>query len=177
MEVLKQLENQGYLDLYFGDESHFGMTPCVPYAWQHKSAPVLLPAGRNRFLNVVGLINKSNNFVYEVHQTTFNSEKAIAFLDKFAAKTRKKTVVVLDNAPIHKSKKFLRRIKYWRDKMDLYIFFLPPYSPELNLIEILWKRIKYQWMPWEAYNSFQSLSENLTKILNNMGTKYDIKYF
>ena len=112
LEELKQLEDQGYLDLYFGDESHFGMTPCVPYAWQHKSAPILLPAARSCFLNVVGLINRANDFVYEIHKETFNSNKAIEFLDKFAEKITKRTVVVLDNAPIHKSKKFMSRIKY-----------------------------------------------------------------
>ncbi|HEY5534997.1 MAG TPA: hypothetical protein VIL99_08700 [Ignavibacteria bacterium] len=30
---LKQLEDSGYIDLYYGDESHFGLTPNVPYAW------------------------------------------------------------------------------------------------------------------------------------------------
>jgi len=36
IESLKRLEDSGYLDLYFGDESHFGLTPNVPYAWKQK---------------------------------------------------------------------------------------------------------------------------------------------
>jgi len=38
------LEDNEYIDLYFGDESHFGLTPNVPYAWQMKGKQILLPA-------------------------------------------------------------------------------------------------------------------------------------
>ncbi|MDR1180459.1 MAG: transposase, partial [Bacteroidales bacterium] len=36
-------------------------------------------------------------------------------------------------------------------------FFLPPYSPELNKIEILWRFIKYKWLPFEPFLNFQNL--------------------
>lgn len=169
------MEDSGYIDLYFGDESHFGLVPCVPYAWQKKTAPILLPASRSRSLNVVGLMNRENDLFFEIHETTFNSEKAISFLDRFAQQIKKKTVIILDNAPIHKSKKFKAQIDRW-EEMDLLIFFLPPYSPELNLIEILWKRMKYYWLPFEAYNNYSNLKENLNLILNSVGAKYDIKF-
>jgi transposase len=41
------------------------------------------------------------------------------------------------------------------EEQDVLIYFLPPDFPELNLIEILWKRIKYQWILFDAYLSFQ----------------------
>ncbi len=175
IESLKELEESGYIDLYFGDESHFGLTPNVPYAWQTNGNQILLPAAKGKFLNVVGLMNRKNSLFFEVLETTFNSEKLIDFVDRFVEQTTKKTVVILDNSPIHKSKKFLLKIKEW-EKKDLLIFFLPPYSPELNLIEILWKRIKYYWMPFDAYLCFQNLEERLFAVLNDFGTKYDIKF-
>ena len=42
IENLKSLEDSGYVHLYFGDESHFGLTPDVPYAWQTKGNPIVL---------------------------------------------------------------------------------------------------------------------------------------
>ncbi|MBE0424586.1 MAG: transposase [Lutibacter sp.] len=54
--------------------------------------------------------------------------------------------------------------------------FLPPYSSKLNLIEILWRRIKYQWLPFQAYLSFQNLKEHLSYLLNNFGKLCDIKH-
>lgn len=145
----------------------------MPYAWQTKENPILLPAARGKFLNVVGLMNRKNDLFFEVNETTFNSDKCICFMDKFVDQIVKKTVVILDNAPIHKSKKFKAKMIEWREK-DVLIYFLPPYSPELNLIEILWRRIKYQWIPFDAYLCFQNLKERLSYILNNVGSKYDI---
>lgn len=175
IEKLKELEDSGYIDLYFGDESHFGLTPYVPCAWQTKESPILLPAAKGKYLNVVGLMNRKNDLFFEVSETTFNTDKLICFLDKFADQIVKRTVVILDNSPIHKSKKFIARISQWKEK-DLLIFFLPTYSPELNLIEILWRGIKYQWLPFEAYLCFQNLKEHLSNVLDNFGKLYDIKY-
>ena len=106
-------------------------------------------------------------------ETTFNSDSFIQFMELFGAKTVRKTVVILDNCPIHKAKKFKAKIEEWKEK-DVLIYFLPPYSPELNLIEILWRRIKYQWLSFDAYLCFQNLKERLSYVLNNFGRKYDI---
>lgn len=173
IESLKELEDSGYIDLYFGDESHFGLTPNVPYAWQTKENPILLPATKGKFLNVVGLMTRKNDLFFEVDETTFNTDKFICFMNKFVEQVVKQTVVILDNSPIHKSKKFMAKINEWKEK-DVLIYFLPPYSPELNLIEILWKRIKYQWLPFDAYLCFQNLKERLSYVLNNFSIKYDI---
>jgi len=173
IEDLKQLEDSGYIDLYYGDESHFGLTPNVPYAWQLKDKPLLLPAAKGKFLNVVGLMSRKNDLFFQVLESTFNTDKIIDFMDNFVDQTVKRTVVILDNCPIHKSKKFMDKIQEWKEK-DVLIYFLPPYSPELNLIEILWRRIKYNWIPLDAYLCVQNLKDRLSFVLNNFGTKYDI---
>ena len=173
IESLKKLETSGYIDLYFGDESHFGLTPNVPYAWQTKENPILLPVAKGKFLNVVGLMNRKSKLFFEVLESTFNTDKLICFMDNFVAQTVKKTVVILDNSPIHRSNKFKAKIAEWEEQ-DVYIFFLPPYSPELNLIEILWRRIKYHWLSFDAYLCFQNLKERLFDVLQNIGIKYDI---
>jgi transposase len=169
------LEDSGYIDLYFGDQSHFGLTPNVPYAWQTADCPILLPTSKGKYQNVVGLMNRKNKLYFEILETTFNSDRIICFMDRFVEQTVKKTIVILDNSPIHKSKKFMDKIEQWKEK-DVLIYFLPPYSPELNLIEILWRRIKYQWLDFDAYKSFEKLKEKLNFVLTNFGTKYDIKF-
>ena len=173
IESLKELEDSGYIDLYFGDESHFGLTPNVPYAWQTKNNPILLPAAKGKYLNVVGLMSRKNNLFFEMLETTLDTDKLIEFMERFVAQIVKRTVVILDNCPIHKSKKFKAKIEEWKQN-DLLVYFLPPYSPELNLIEILWRRIKYQWLSFDAYLCFQNLKERLSYVLNNFGNKYDI---
>ena len=173
LESLKGLEASGYIDLYFGDGSHFVLMPNVPYAWETKNNPILLPAAKGKFLNIVGLMNRKNDLFFEMNETTFNTDKIICFLDRFAAQIVKKTVVVLDNSPIHRYYKFKATIKQWEED-DLFIYFLPPYAPELNLIEILWRRIKYNWLSFDAYLCFQNLKERLENVLQIIGLKYDI---
>lgn len=175
IETLKSLGDSGYIDLYFGDQSHFGLTPNVPYAWQTKDNPILLPAAKGKYQNVVGLMTRKNKLYFEILETTFNSDRIISFMNRFVEQTIKKTIVILDNSPIHKSKKFMAKIEQWKER-DVLIYFLPPYSPELNLIEILWRRIKYQWLDFDAYKAFENLKEKLNFVLTNFGTKYDIKF-
>jgi hypothetical protein len=69
------LENSGYIDLYFGDQSHFALTQNVPYAWQTKLNQILLLATKGKFLNVVGFMNRKNHLFFEVNETRFNSNK------------------------------------------------------------------------------------------------------
>jgi len=135
IESLKQLEDSGFIDLYFGDESHFGLTLNVPYAWQLKNKPILLPAAKGKILNVVGLMSRKNGLFFEMRETTFNSDSFIQLMERLVVQTVKMIVVILDNCPIHKSKKFKAKIEEWKEN-DVSIYFLPPYSPELNLIEI-----------------------------------------
>ena len=105
IDDLKKLEDSGFIDLVYGDESHFGLTPNVPYAWQLKDKPLLLPAAKGKFLNVVGLMSRKNVLFSQVLESTFNTDIIIDFMDSFVEQIKKITVVILDNSPIHKSKK------------------------------------------------------------------------
>ena len=84
------MEDSGYIDLYFGDQSHFGLTPNVPYAWQTKDSPILLPAAKGRYQNVVGLMTRKNKLYFEILESTFNSDRIICFMDKFVEQIVKK---------------------------------------------------------------------------------------
>ena len=50
------------------------------------------------------------------------------------------------------------------------------YSPELNLIEIVWRFIKYQWLPLSAYSSFENLKLELQNVLDAIGSEYQITF-
>lgn len=165
----------GNIDLYYCDESHFGLTPNVCSAWQHKDRPILLPAAKGPKLSVFGLMTPDCELSSWMVEGSLNSDAVIAILDEFCAQIKRKTVVVIDNAPIHRSKKFEAKISYW-SRRNLLIYFLPPYSPELNLIEMLWKHIKYYWMPFDAFINFQNLKERLTQTLNLVNSKYVINF-
>jgi hypothetical protein len=82
---------------------------------------------------------------------------------------------LLDNAPVHKSQEFICHISQW-GKRGLIVQYWPPDSPELNLIEILWRFMNYHWLPFSAYMSFQCLVQAVEDILIRFGTDYTITF-
>ena len=111
--VLTMLFLLGHLDLRYGDESSFSLTPNVPYGWVRSGQTKALPARRGGTLNVFGLLNLLGELT--TYQTTksVNSQVVIGWLDDFAKTISKLTVVVLDNAPWHKSEAFMNKIEEW----------------------------------------------------------------
>lgn len=61
-----------------------------------------------------------------------------------------------------------------RKKLDF--FWLPPDSPQLKLIEIFWKSLKYEWIKLEAYENLSSLGNHVTNVLNNVEKVYAINF-
>jgi hypothetical protein len=59
---------------------------------------------------------------------------------------------------------------------DWLLGFLPPLFTRTKCIEVLWKKIKYEWLPWEAYVSFEALQNALQNIFQNLGGKYQINF-
>lgn len=175
VEELVQQELEGNIDLYFFDESGFTLVPSVPYAWQPIGERIKVPCSRSQQMNVLGFINKSNQFQSFVFEDKIDSSIVIHCFEEFLKTIDKPTYIVTDNAPIHKSDEFMDKIEEWSEK-NLFVKFLSPYSPELNIIEILWKKIKYEWIPFSAYESYELLKDNLFNILGNIGKNYFVKY-
>jgi len=178
LEVIKGLMNQaddGEIDFYYFDESGFTLEPCVPYAWQEIGKTIEIPSSKSRRLNVLGFVDRECHFESYVFEGSVNSDVVISCFNEFSKKLNKKTVVLIDNAPTHTSNAFLDNIDNW-EKQNLFIQNIPAYSPELNKIEILWRKIKYEWLNFSAYESFTSLKENLNHILANIGQDYHINF-
>ena len=176
LEALKNLSKQGAIDLRYLDESGFCLTPYVPYCWQESDGEIEgLKSQRSPRINVIGLLNKKNELESYIFEKTITSEVVINFLDQFTEKIKQPTVVVIDNAPIHTSRAFQNKIPEWQEK-NLEIFWLPTYSPQLNLIENLWRFMKYEWVEREAYLSWENLLQYVEKILRDFGTEYTINF-
>lgn len=173
--ALHEQESLGELDVYYFDESGFNLKPDVPYAWQAVGETIEIPSGHSKRLNVLGFCNKQQDFHATTVQGYVNSEIVIACFDKFCDTINKKTIVIVDNASMHTSGKFKDKLNEWAEN-NLIVKYLPPYSPELNLIEIVWRFIKYSWLPLSAYLSFKNLKNELQNVLDNIGSEYQITF-
>lgn len=176
LKTLQQLSEAGLIDLFFADESGFSLTPYIPYGWQKIGVQLSISSQRKHIQNTFGLLNSSSKALHTYStEGIINSEFICKSIDDFAAKIKIPTVIILDNAPWHKSKMFTRSINRW-NKQDVYIFHLPRYSPHLNLIEILWRMIKYKWLRPKHYNSKTALKKRLKYIFSNFGQEFDINF-
>jgi len=170
---LQQQVSQGILDLYYFDESGFCLTPYLPYAWQEKGQTIRLPSRPSKRLNVLGFLSKQNALQAYSSFGSVDSNVVIRCINDFCKDIDKKTVIVMDNSPIHTSEAFQEHIPLWKE-IGLDIFYLPKYSPELNCIEILWRFKKYEWIELDTYKSWTHLVNYVENVLQNFGDKYKI---
>src|SRR5262244_3581306 len=175
LEALQKQEDQGRIDLYYFDEAGFALDPTIPYAWQEANSVIELLAFRAGRINVLGFMNRKNDLHAYMFEQSIHTGVVVACFDAFCHTRTKKTVIIVDNASIHTSDDFADRLPYWK-KQGLIVKYLSPYSPELNLIEILWRRIKYTWLPFSAYECLNALIEALEDILSHVGSKYQITF-
>ena len=167
---------KGEIELFYFDQSGFGRSPNITYAWQDKGDTLRVPCRTGKRINVMGLFSLMDETLKtDMTCTSIKSDDVISFLDNFSQTLTKPTVVVMDNASIHTAEKVTEKLKEWEEG-GLYIYHLPTYSPELNLIEMVWRQLKYRWLPLQAYVSFESLWESLKNIFPEIGFKYKI-YF
>jgi hypothetical protein len=177
IQMLKEWANQGLCELYYYDESGFSLNSNIPYRWSPIGEPLKIPANRfSKRISVLGFLNtKTKDLFHTMTTDKVDTQVVIDFFDNFAKQITKITIGVLDNASIHTSKKFKAKIDEW-EKQGLYLLYLPPYSPELNPIEMLWREMKYTWMDLNVLNSFDDFYKHIQNMLDFFGLEYDINF-
>ena len=169
-------ESQGECDLWYFDGTGFCLEPYLPYAWQPRGASLEVPtSSHSRRLNVLGFLKRNNALYPYMIEGSVDTAVIIECFDQLSEQLDKRSYVLLDNAPMHRSKAFIHQIPKWVRK-GLIVKYLPAYSPELNLIEMLWRFIKYYWLPFSAYTSFSCLCKAVEDILTRFGTDYTINF-
>ena len=145
----------------------------VPYGWQPVGERKLVPVSGSSYpsLQTLGFQKPDDTVRCYFHRGTVSSQTVIEAIDHFASHIRRPTTLVLDNSRVHTSAKFNAQLGHWNQR-GLTIFRLPTYSPELNAIEGFWKKLKYQWMPTDAWNEFKDLLYNAIRCVEQHGIPY-----
>jgi hypothetical protein len=179
---MKELDDEQKINLYYFDESGFSTTSSVPYAWQPKGQTGEIPCFHSKRLNVLGFISRDNQSFFHAVEGCVKTQQVIEAFDLFTSRYadeyalhKKPCIIILDNASIHTSDAFLAQRDNWAAR-GVGLHYLPTYSPELNLIEILWRKIKYEWLPLTCYLSYENLKKSVLKVLANFGKEYHITF-
>jgi transposase len=136
--VMKEAENKE-CHLLFMDAVHFILQPFICALWCKARMFIKASAGRNR-INVLGVVDAITKEVITISNTTYiNAETVVSFLKKLREHYKDLPIkIVLDNAR-YQHCKFVEDIAL---SLDITLLFLPSYSPNLNIIERLWKFTK-----------------------------------
>ena len=175
LQELETLYAKGDINLFYGDESHVCTEGYVPYGWQFHGEDVFIPSERAKRLNIFGMIDRNNRFEGFCTTDSIDAEKVVDFLDRFSFQVEKKTFVVLDNASVHRNKKIRKMRPVW-EKRGLFLFYIPPYSPHLNIVETLWRIMKGKWLRPQDYVSAETLFYSTNRILAAIGGDLRINY-
>lgn len=129
--------------LYFEDECNISLTPSVAKTWGPQGQKLVNNISPNRgSVSAISAISKSGYLVFNIHDGSkrFNSDDIIQFLAELLRHhPRRHLVVVMDQAPCHKSLKVKHFVE---DKKQLHVFYLPPRTPEFNPDEMVWAHLK-----------------------------------
>lgn len=169
---------EGKLGLFYLDESGFSTIPNVQRSWSPKGKPHAADASvaRQR-VNVVGALDYATGEIwYDLHGQSVKRDAVVNLIDRIARREQRVplTLVVLDNARIHHHFD-PKKLDEWLVEHRLVLVYLPPYSPELNPIEIVWKQAKYHWRRFVTWSK-DELFEEVQRLMDGVGSDYKIGF-
>jgi len=169
------LSQLGKIDLYYGDESHICSEGYVPYGWQFPDEQVCILSEKAYKINCLGMITRQSQCYWKTTEANIHAQFVLEYLEDFSFQIHKNTFIVLDNARLHKAKSIQERVPY-RQNRGLFLFFLPPYSPHLNMAETLWRKLKKEWLNPEDYLTKDALYYATNRYLSNLGKNLNINF-
>lgn len=175
---LEQLSRRGLIDLYYGDESRVCVEGNVPYGWQFADEEVFVPSSQGIGVNCWALLTRANVCRFATTPACIDGAFVVEQLEALsfcAQRQQRLTVVVLDNARVHKSQAVQERRAVWEER-GLFLFYLPPYSPHLNIVEVLWRQLKYEWLQPGDYTDAQTLFYQTRQALAAVGSLLTINF-
>jgi transposase len=139
------------------------------FLWCFVRVFIRAPSGRQRF-NVLGALNAiTHQLITVTNDSYINSFSVGELLEKIAGLGLTIPItVIMDNARYQRCRYVLELAA----RLEIEILFLPPYSPNLNLIERLWKFVKKECLYDEYYENFQLFKDAITRCLSETSGRH-----
>lgn len=164
-----ELAKQGKIHLLFMDTAHFVLAPFICCVWSITRFFIKAPAGRQR-LNIIGTVNAiTRKIIFQWNTTNVNADTLQDFLRFLKTKLPDlPIVIVLDNARYQ----HCNIVKELAQSIGVTLLFLPSYSPNLNIIERLWKLVKKKVLYAQYYEKFVDFQTAIIGCLNRTDDEF-----
>ena len=169
-DTLKPLINKaktGMIELFFMDASHFVMGGFAGRVWSITRKYVKTASGRQRF-NVLGALNFISKKIETVTNSSYiTSTQVIEMLEKLANSFTKPIKIILDNARYQHCAVVIEKAA----ELGIELIFLPTYSPNLNLIERVWKLVKSRVLNSAYHETFGTFCQTIEQFIDSLHSK------
>jgi transposase len=159
----------GQRAVFFVDAAHFVLAPFLGFLWSLTRLFISAPSGRQRF-NVLGALNAiSHELITVTNDTYITANEVCLLLHRLADLNLAIPITLfLDNARYQRC----AVVQSLAASLNIELCFLPPYSPNLNLIERLWKFVKKQCLYSTYYATFAPFKAAITDCLAHTATTH-----
>jgi len=139
---IRRLAKKLGADIYFEDEAGVSSNHHRGTTWALRGhTPVVQTTSGSRFrFNMISAVNARGVLRFQVVEGSVGGDQFIAFLKALLHDATRPMVLIVDGAGFHRGQKVRQFVREHRQQ--LRVFFLPPYSPELNPDEQVWNEIK-----------------------------------
>jgi transposase len=163
---------QGKRTVLFVDAAHFVYGPFLGFLWCLARLFVPAPSGRKRY-NVLAALDAITHQVIRVTNGSYiNAESVCQLLRQIAAAGLTRPItLVLDNARYQ----HCAVVEALARSLKIELLFLPSYSPNLNLIERLWRFVKKECLACKYLATYEAFTAAIDDCLNNLSTKHKSK--
>jgi transposase len=154
--------------VFFMDAAHFVFAPFLGLVWCFERVFVKAPSGRQR-VNVLAALNATTHALFTVHNLTYITSETVCELLGLVAGAHPgvPVTVVLDNARYQRCK----LVQDLAQTLDIELLFLPPYSPNLNLIERFWKFVKKKCLYSQYYADHHAFQQAILECIAQAPTQ------
>jgi transposase len=170
-QLLPRLEEakQGKRSVLFVDAAHFVYGPFLGYLWCLVRLFVPGPSGRKRY-NVLAALDAITHRVIRVSNHAYINAQSVCTLlrEVAAAKLTGPITLVLDNARYQKCEV----VRTLAASLGIELLYLPSYSPNLNLIERLWKFVKKECLGCRVLPTYEAFTSAIDDCLANLNTRH-----
>jgi transposase len=171
-KIKKMAQMQG-ADIYFGDAAHMRSDHHAGRTWGKKGeTPVVETTGARHGISLISAITSKGHMRFMIKESGgVNADVFIEFLKRLLVGAKRKIFLIVDRGPAHRAKK----TKAFVETLDgrLMLFFLPPYSPDRNPDELVWKHLKADTVGRMATTSKADFKEKVVASMRSLQKRPD----
>lgn len=158
--------------IFFADEASVRTNYHAGTTWAPVGkTPVVSGSGRTRSISMVSAVSPRGELHFQIHEAGIKQEEFLEFCKSLVADIGRPVFLIMDNSQVHRAKILKAYVE--ESKGMLTLFFLPPYSPDLNPDEWVWKNVKHDNLGRASVKSENELAEFASAALSRLKTLPD----